>query len=469
MLDLYILGIGGTFMGHIALLAQQLGFKVSGCDANVYSPMREMLDLNGIAYDEGYDPRFLSSSHKVYVIGNAIGRGNSMIEVILNDRRPMISGPQWLYDHVLKDKWVIAVAGTHGKTTTTSMIAWILKRLDFNPGYLIGGAAKGFAEAASLGQSEFFVIEADEYDTAFFDKRSKFIHYRPKTVILNNLEFDHADIFDSLADIKKTMHHLVRIIPSNGRVIYPAEDKNLQSVLQMGCWSEQFPVGLDQDVSKGETTSQLCLAASMLKDDASEARIRSMSGEGFGTGSTNLKWAMIGEHNLSNGLAAIAAVQHLGVNLEEAVSALATFPGVARRMELKFQFNGVSVYDDFAHHPTAIALSLAGLRARVGQTRLVAFIEPRSNTMCMGVHRDALLDAVKEADAVFWLKSPKLSFDLEELCEEKPHHHIFESAQIIFDEALKLQEKSAQEEHWLCMSNGAFGGLFEIIRQQLPE
>ena len=465
-MDLYILGIGGTFMGHIALLAQQLGLQVSGCDANVYSPMREMLDSNGIAYDEGYDPCFLNDDQKVYVVGNAIGRGNAMIEVILNDQRPMISGPQWLYDNVLKDRWVIAVAGTHGKTTTTSMISWVLQSLDFKPGYLIGGAAKGFDQAASLGQSEFFVIEADEYDTAFFDKRSKFIHYRPKTVILNNLEFDHADIFDSLADIQKTMHHLVRIVPSSGRVIYPAGDSNIQTVLQMGCWSERFPVGLYHDKSHEEAASTLCLAASILKDDASEACIKTMPDEDLGAVSTHLKWDVIGEHNLANGLAAIAAVQHVGVSVEEAVSALATFPGVARRMELKFQFNGISIYDDFAHHPTAIALSLAGLRAKVGQARIIAFIEPRSNTMCMGVHQGSLLESVEKADVVFWLKNSKLSFDIEALCEGEAHHSVFETAQAMLDAALRLQAALGQDEHWLCMSNGSFGGLFETMGQQ---
>ncbi len=474
-MDLYILGIGGTFMGHLALLAKQLGLSVSGCDQNVYSPMKEMLIDQGITYDEGYQERFLNDHHQCYVIGNAMSRGNPMVEAILNQRRPMISGPQWLYEHVLQSKWVIAVSGTHGKTTTTSMIAWILKSLGYNPGYLIGGAAKGFDRAADIGTSDYFVIEADEYDTAFFDKRSKFVHYRPKTLVMNNLEFDHADIFQSIEDIKKTFHHLVRTIPSEGRVIYPYHDVALSDVLSKGCWSEQCSIQLNLDCSQILDDIGQNVSVTLQSSDASQMEFR-MHGE-----RVQLQWELIGHHNAANAAAAIAAVEHLGVSLSDAVAALADFPGVVRRMELRLETPLVRLYDDFAHHPTAIASSLAGLRAQVGErSTILAIIELRSNTMAMGIHQNTLLQSVCCADEVYWLRRPGMKFDIDELVRtvyasghisESQQHFVCDSAEAL--EVLlmqrQLERQSSEVEHWLCMSNGTFCGLFQRLEKRLVD
>ena len=466
-MDLYILGIGGTFMGHLALLAKQLGLSVAGCDRNVYSPIKEMLIEQGISYDEGYDEGFLSNAHQCYVVGNAISRGNPMVEAILNQRKPMISGPQWLFEHVLHQKWVIAVSGTHGKTTTTSMITWILKSLGYNPGYLIGGAAKGFDRAADIGGSDYFVIEADEYDTAFFDKRSKFIHYRPKTLIMNNLEFDHADIFDSIDDIKRTFHHLVRILPSEGRVIYPDHDPALQDVLSKGCWSETFALGCESSETIGKRAaadSEPKLSVKSLSSDSSHLEFC------FNNETHQLKWPLIGRHNAANAAAALAAVEHLGISLPDAIGALKSFPGVARRMDLRVDTESVRIYDDFAHHPTAIALSLEGLRAQVGEQKICAIIEPRSNTMAMGIHQDKLKGAVALADEVYWLRQPNMALDLEQFRTlEAVHqrHFICDSAEELL--ILLVERQSAQLEHWLCMSNGAFGGLFQLFDQRFRD
>tara|TARA_Y100001934_G_scaffold283906_1_gene409903 strand:- start:85575 stop:86975 length:1401 start_codon:yes stop_codon:yes gene_type:complete len=463
-LDLYILGIGGTFMGHLALLAKQLGFNVSGCDHNVYSPMREMLQENHIQYDEGYSIEHLKDSHKLYVVGNAISRGNPMIEAILNQRKPYTSGPAWLREHLLQNKHVIAIAGTHGKTTTTSMVTWVLKQLDYKPGYLIGGAAKGFERAADIGASDYFVIEADEYDTAFFDKRSKFIHYMPETLILNNLEFDHADIFDSIEDIKKTMHHLVRTVPSQGLVITPAADTHLTSVLEKGCWSRQCKLTFDTTASD----SQLSLDGHALNEEASEIEITSR--ENGKEQKAVLKWNLIGQHNLANATAALAAVMNIGITLADAVNALSTFGGVSRRMDLRFQFDNINVYDDFAHHPTAITLSLKALRAKVGREKIIALIEPRSNTMTMGVHQNQLLEAVQGADEVYWLKHPRLSFDLEALCSGLKKTRVFDTAEEMLEHVLSLHATDERNAvHWLCMSNGAFGGFFDLLKARQLE
>lgn len=460
-MDLYILGIGGTFMGHLALLARQLGFSVSGCDANVYSPMREILQANDIHYDEGFDVAHLSDTHQLYVIGNAISRGNPMIEAILNQRRRMTSGPAWLGEHVLQSKWVVAVAGTHGKTTTTSMVAWILKSTGYNPGYLIGGAAKGFEHAADLGSSDYFVIEADEYDTAFFDKRSKFIHYRPRTLILNNLEFDHADIFENLEAIKKTMHHLVRTVPSQGQIIVPRDDAALKAVLDMGCWSERMDIVIDQSGSAPTQINRDTLVVQAVDPEGSKLRFV------WGEQEATCGWGLIGSYNVANGAAAVAAALHVGVGLEEAVAALASFPGVARRMDHRFSFEGIEVYDDFAHHPTAIRLSLSGLRSKVGGERVVAFVEPRSNTMSMGVHQHALIKALQPADEVHFLKHSRLGFDLEALCQNQPGFFVHNDAASMLAFALNQHREHQGKAHWLCMSNGDFGGFFELIQAKL--
>lgn len=466
-MNLYILGIGGTFMGHLALLAKQLGFKVSGCDKGVYSPMREMLLQHEISYDEGYELAHIANHSQdkppLYVIGNAISRGNPIVEFIMNQRLPMTSGPQWLSEQLLAHKWVIAVAGTHGKTTTTSMITWILMQCGYKPGYLIGGAAKGFEQAADIGDSDYFVIEADEYDTAFFDKRSKFIHYRPRTLVLNNLEFDHADIFDDLAAIQKTFHHLVRTVPSEGRIVLPATDAHLAATIQKGCWSELYKIG-EIAFHQQQEAPDVTLQVRSVNADGSHLEF-CLAGK-----VAHLTWPLIGRHNMHNAAAAVAAVQHVGVELEDALHALASFPGVARRMERRFNHQGLSVYDDFAHHATAIATSLQGLRAKVGNEFIVAMIEPRSNTMCMGVQKDALPAAVALADEVYWLKNQRLQFDLHQLQHLKTQHFVFDSAREMLNFAVKRRaERGDGSEHWLCMSNGAFDGLFQLMAEEFVD
>ncbi len=365
-------------MGGLALMARELGHKVTGSDQNVYPPMSSQLEEQGIVLHRGYDAANLAPRPDLVVIGNALSRGNPEVEAVLNQGLPYTSGPRWLYDAVLKDRWVLAVAGTHGKTTTTSMLAWILECAGVQPGFLIGGIPLNFGVSARLGQAPYFIIEADEYDTAFFDKRSKFLHYLPRTVILNNLEYDHADIFPDLYSIQKQFHHLVRTVPGNGLIILPSTDPNLAETLRMGCWTRQ------------ETTS--------LKNEGNsywQARLLRPDGGGFevckgGGMRGTVSWTLTGLHNVRNGLAAIAAACHAGVEPEKAAAALCGFKNVKRRMEVCAIVDGVTLYDDFAHHPTAIATTLDGLRARVGDERIIAVLEPRSNTMKLGVHAETL-------------------------------------------------------------------------------
>mgnify|MGYP002144923130 CR=1 FL=1 len=342
-MHIHILGICGTFMGGLAVLAKQLGYRVTGSDANVYPPMSTQLEQQGIELTEGYDPSQLDPAPDLVVIGNAMSRGNPCVEYVLDRNLPYISGPQWLLEHVLKDRWVLAVAGTHGKTTTASMLAWVLEYAKLEPGFLIGGVPGNFPVSARLGSDPFFVIEADEYDCAFFDKRSKFVHYHPRTLVMNNLEFDHADIFPDLAAIQRQFHHLMRTVPSNGRVLFPQADDNLTAVRKMGCWSEVELVG--QDDAKWKAVK--------LADDGSAFEVW-LDGEKQG----EVHWECIGEHNVNNGLMAIAAARHAGVMVEHGINALCQFKSPKRRMELKGEVAGISVYDDFAHHPTAIATTL---------------------------------------------------------------------------------------------------------------
>jgi UDP-N-acetylmuramate: L-alanyl-gamma-D-glutamyl-meso-diaminopimelate ligase len=395
-MKLHILGICGTFMGGIAALARELGHEVEGSDSNVYPPMSTQLEALGIALRSGYSAENLQPRPDLVVIGNALSRGNAAVEHVLNERLPFISGPQWLGEQLLGTRQVLAVAGTHGKTTTTSLLAWLLESAGLGPGFLIGGVPANFPVSARLGSGAPFVLEADEYDTAFFDKRSKFVHYRPSIAILNNLEFDHADIFPNVAAIQRQFHHLIRIVPGNGRLIVNAEDCNLAEVLAMGCWSPVETFGIDA----GDWRARL------LEADGSVFEVRHRD-RVIGT----IDWPLLGRHNVMNALAALAAASAAGADPAALLPVFASFGSVRRRMERIADCAGVVVYDDFAHHPTAIATTLAGLRARVGDSRIVVALEPRSNSMRLGAHADQLAPALVDADRVVFLQRPELPWD----------------------------------------------------------
>ena len=453
-MHIHILGICGTFMGGVALLARQMGFEVTGSDANVYPPMSNQLEAQGITLHEGYDPAPLDPAPDLVVIGNAMSRGNPAVEYVLERGLPYTSGPQFLADHVLRDRWVLGVAGTHGKTTTSSMLAWILEYARLAPGFLIGGIPANFGLSARLGEAPFFVVEADEYDTAFFDKRPKFVHYRARTVVLNNLEFDHADIFDDLDAIKKQFHHMIRTVPGNGLIVAPVDDANLDEVLAMGSWTavERF------DGCGGHPPRQGVWSAREVAADGSTFEVY-WGEECVG----RVDWGLIGMHNVHNALAAVAAARHAGVIAAEAVAALNHFEGVKRRMETVGVANGVTVYDDFAHHPTAIATSLDGLRQRVGDEKIIAVLEPRSNTMRMGVHEQTLAAALKAADQVVLFRPAGLTWDLQAVADE------ISNTAMVFDDVRNIvsfiQGYARPGDHVLVMSNGGFGG----IHQQLVE
>lgn len=444
-MKLHILGICGTFMSGIAVLAKQSGHDVIGSDANVYPPMSTQLSEQGIQLIEGYDSAHIHPGTDCVIVGNAIKRGNPAMEYVLANRIPYISGPQWLAENVLNKRWVLAVSGTHGKTTTTSMLTWILDDAGLNPGFLIGGVPENFGVSARLGQ-EFFVIEADEYDSAFFDKRSKFIHYRPKTAILNNLEYDHADIFPDLQAIKQQFHYFIRTIPNNGLIICHAEESNLTDVLNMGCWT---PV----------TTfagSQAEWQAALIEKDGSQfavVRHGKVVGE--------VKWSLLGQHNVENALAAIAAAHHAGVAPEKAVLALATFKNVKRRLEVKGEAKEIVVYDDFAHHPTAIATTLAGLRAKIGdQSRMVAVVEFGSYTMRSGVHKHKIQAALSAADVVY-CKSTEADWGLKTLLAQ------FKQPTGLYDDVDSLVKNLVPQlqagDHVIIMSNSGFGGIHQKL------
>ncbi|MFL6649188.1 MAG: UDP-N-acetylmuramate:L-alanyl-gamma-D-glutamyl-meso-diaminopimelate ligase, partial [Sulfurifustaceae bacterium] len=403
-MHLHIAGIGGTFMAGVALLARALGHRVTGSDQGLYPPMSTQLAEQGIDVREGYEASHLDPRPDSVIIGNALSRGNRLVEAVLDRDLPYISGAQWIAENVLQGRWVLAVAGTHGKTTTASMLAWILEYAGFKPGFLIGGVPANFGVSARLGDSRFFVIEADEYDTAFFDKRSKFVHYRARTAVLNNLEYDHADIFPDLEAIKRQFHHFVRVVPPSGRILVHAADANLPDVLARGCWTpvEKFGAG-------GDWT------ASPLTEDAGRFRVH-LRGRDVG----EVRWELYGAHNVDNALAAIAAAHHAGVPVERAVAALTAFRNAKRRLELRGRIDGVTVYDDFAHHPTAIRATLGALRARVGRSRIIAVLEPRSNTMRLGVHRDELAGSFADAEQVFLFQPPGLGWDLGAVVAELP-------------------------------------------------
>ncbi|NOS95790.1 MAG: UDP-N-acetylmuramate:L-alanyl-gamma-D-glutamyl-meso-diaminopimelate ligase [Methylotenera sp.] len=465
-MHIHILGICGTFMGGIAVLAKAAGHRVTGCDANVYPPMSTQLEAQGIELIEGFSPEQTKLNPDIYVIGNVVSRGNPLMEAILNQGLPYISGPQWLAENVLQGKWVLAVAGTHGKTTTSSMLAWILEYAGLAPGFLIGGVPENFAVSARLPQvptqdknsvSPFFVIEADEYDTAFFDKRSKFVHYRPRTAVLNNLEFDHADIFEDLNAIEKQFHHLVRTVPEQGLVVANGKEASLQRVIDKGCWTPVEKFGTDADWQ----------AANAQGDGSFDVLYQ-------GKPQGRVAWNLLGEHNRMNALASIAAARHAGVTVEVSIAALTEFKNVKRRMETRGEVNGVTVYDDFAHHPTAIETTVAGLRAKVGNARdgssnyprILAVLEPRSNTMKLGVMKNALPASLKEADLVFCF-SANLGWDATEALAP-----ISNKTQI-YDDLKQLVTAITQAakpgDHVLVMSNGGFGGVHQKILDALKE
>ncbi len=459
-MHIHILGICGTFMGGIAVLAKQAGHRVTGCDANVYPPMSTQLEAQGIELIEGFSPEQTKLNPDIYVIGNVVSRGNPLMEEILNLGLSYISGPQWLAENVLQGKWVLAVAGTHGKTTTASMLAWILEYAGLAPGFLIGGVPENFGVSARLPQtpkqdskstSPFFVIEADEYDTAFFDKRSKFVHYRPRTAILNNLEFDHADIFDDLAAIEKQFHHLVRTVPQQGLVVSNQQD-SLERVIAKGCWSNLEFFGTD---GSGKAT-----AWQVQNVDAQGRFDVLLNGERQG----NVSWDLLGEHNRMNAIACIAAARHVGVAPCIAIEALGEFKNVKRRMEIKGVVNNITVYDDFAHHPTAIETTIAGLRAKVGTARILAVLEPRSNTMKLGVMKAALPASLKQADLVFCYGA-NLGWDAAEALQSIAHKsHTFDDLEKLV-QAIANNAKSG--DHILVMSNGGFGGVHQKIMDAL--
>ncbi|ERS08274.1 UDP-N-acetylmuramate:L-alanyl-gamma-D-glutamyl-meso-diaminopimelate ligase [Marinobacter sp. EN3] len=461
-MHIHILGICGTFMGSLAVIARELGHKVTGSDQGVYPPMSTQLEAQGIALTEGYRPENLEPKPDLVLIGNAMSRGNPEVEAVLNRRIDYMSGPEWLAREVLRHRWVMAVAGTHGKTTTTAMLLWILDQAGFDAGYLIGGVPQDFPVSARLGSSDFFVIEADEYDSAFFDKRSKFIHYRPNTLILNNLEFDHADIFDNVEAIERQFHHLVRTVPSQGLIVRPARDRHLDNALEMGCWS---PV---QDTAIGSEISRTAdWRAELLAEDGSRFMVIHHEQP-----VATLKWNLTGLHNVRNALSAIAAARHVGVTPDHAVAALCRFSGVKRRMELVGEIGGVRVYDDFAHHPTAIASTLEGLRNRVGDEPILAIIEPRSNTMKQGVHKQTLIPSAALADRVLWGNLsdmdwlPELVGSWQAEHGELDHHRVEASVEELIEKALEGLPETC---HIVIMSNGGFGGIHRKLVAELEK
>ena len=457
-MHIHILGICGTFMGGIAAIAKQAGHTVTGCDANVYPPMSTQLEAMGITLTQGFGAEQLELGADMYVIGNVVTRGKPLMEEILNRGLPYISGPQWLAENVLHDKWVLAVAGTHGKTTTSSMLAWILEDAGLAPGFLIGGIPQNFGVSARLpgtplqdpaSTSPFFVIEADEYDTAFFDKRSKFVHYRPRTAILNNLEYDHADIFADLAAIETQFHHLVRTIPAQGLIVSNGREASLSRVLERGCWTPVEAFGVASGWQAGEPDAHGHF--DVLLDGQLQGRVA---------------WTLMGEHNRLNAVAAIAAARHAGVAVRDAIAALARFDNVKRRMEVRGQVNGITVYDDFAHHPTAIATTLEGLRRHVGDARILAVLEPRSNTMRLGTMKDALPTSLVLADRVFCSAAGLNWSPAEALLPMGDKAETFDQLDTLVA-AILAEARSG--DHILVMSNGGFGGIHQKLLDGLQQ
>lgn len=443
-------------MGGIAILARQAGHQVSGSDLNVYPPMSTQLEEQGIELIQGYEAEQLHdgadrNEPDQIVVGNAMSRGKPVVEYMLNRNLAYTSGPQWLFENVLKDRWVLAVAGTHGKTTTASMLAWILEYAGLNPGFLIGGIPANFGLSARLGDSPFFVVEADEYDTAFFDKRSKFVHYHARTLVMNNLEFDHADIFEDLNAIKKQFHHVIRTVPGEGLIVSNGNDKNLDDVLEQGCWTK-----LEKFTETDPAMEPNGWNVRLLDETGKQFEVL-LDGKVQGV----VSWSMIGAHNRSNALAAIAAARHAGVPVKVAIDALAEFKGVKRRQEIIAEINGVTVYDDFAHHPTAIEETLQGLRQRVGQQRVITVLEPRSNTMRMGVHKSKIAASLALSDKVFLFQPENIDWALDDVVDELGDKaRLFRSVDAMIEE-LKIMMKP--EDHIMIMSNGGFDGFHKRL------
>lgn len=444
-MHIHILGICGTFMGSLAVIAREMGHDVTGSDQHVYPPMSTQLEAQGIRLCEGYSPEHLKPAPDLVLIGNALSRGNPAVEYVLNQGIDYMSGPEWLARDVLRHRWVLGVAGTHGKTTTTTMLLWILEQAGLAPGYLVGGVPLDFPVSGRLGGSDFFVIEADEYDSAFFDKRSKFIHYRPRTLILNNLEYDHADIFDNVEAIERQFHHLVRTVPSGGLIVRPAQDPHLDRALQMGCWT---PI---QQTSIGGEADNADWTAELLDEAGSDFMVLHRRQP-----VAKVAWSLTGLHNVRNALAAIAAARHVGVTPDHAIAALCRFSGVKRRMELLADIRGVRVYDDFAHHPTAIRTTLEGLRNKVGDEPILAIIEPRSNTMRKGVHRDSLLASAELADRVLWGNLEGLDWLPELVARTGGKHSCANTVGALIEAACEGIHAPC---HVVVMSNGGFGGI----------
>lgn len=471
-MHIHILGICGTFMGGVAQLAKALGHRVTGCDAQVYPPMSTQLEAAGIELVQGFGPEQLNLKPDLWVVGNVVSRGNPLMEAILNAGLPYTSGPQWVGEHILRGKRVLAVAGTHGKTTTSSMLAWVLEQAGLKPGFLIGGVPSGFEVSARLGESDLFVIEADEYDTAFFDKRSKFVHYRPTVAVLNNLEYDHADIFPDLVAIETQFHHLVRTVPGNGLVVCPSQTESIERVLKRGCWTSVTRFGAED--SNADWSARI--------QGATRFEVLNAGNEASGT-ACEVSWEMSGLHSINNALAVIAAAHGVGVTPAAACKALSSFPGVKRRMELRGEVDGVRVYDDFAHHPTAIATTLAGARdvlldlaakngsnnvrqAEVRPGRLIAVFEPRSNTMKMGTMKAALPTSLQGADYV-WTYSGGVDWDVVDAMAPLGSKCRTEKDLSLMVEQIAEQ---AQAGDWIVvMSNGAFGGIHGKLLDKLSQ
>jgi UDP-N-acetylmuramate: L-alanyl-gamma-D-glutamyl-meso-diaminopimelate ligase len=451
----HILGICGTFMGGVAALARAAGFTVTGSDRNVYPPMSTQLEALGIRLIEGFDAAQLDPAPDMVVVGNVMTRGQPVVEALLESSLAYSSGPEWLAREVLRERLVLAVAGTHGKTTTAALLAWILDYAGLDPGFLIGGVPANFGVSARRGSGPWFVIEADEYDTAFFDKRAKFVHYRPRTLILNNLEYDHADIYPDVAAIQRQFHHLVRIVPGSGLIVWNAADTRLAETLAMGCWTPLAGFARAPRPQARWSARAVAGAADYSRFEVLE------EGEPRGV----VQWSLLGAHNVENALAAIAAARHVGVEVARSLAALAAFQGIARRMQLRGEVRGVRVYDDFAHHPTAIASTLDGLRRHAGAARIVAVLEPRSNTMRMGVHRHTLAPALAAADEVWLYVPPDLGWDVDAvLAELGARGHASRDVDAL---ARELARRARPGDQLLIMSNGGFGGLHDKLLGEL--
>tara|TARA_A100001037_G_scaffold306442_1_gene351585 strand:+ start:2948 stop:4372 length:1425 start_codon:yes stop_codon:yes gene_type:complete len=462
MSRIYFLGIGGTLMGSLAQLAAEMGHEVSGSDDKIYPPMSDQLRNANIETHEGFSPNHLTPQPDLVVIGNAkLPRGNDGIEYILNEGIRYVSGAEWLGTTILQDRWVIAASGTHGKTTTASMLAWILEHSGLKPGYLIGGVPKNFSQSARLGTNPFFVVEADEYDCSFFDRRSKFIHYRPRTLIINNIEYEHADIFSDISEIQEQFHHLLRAIPSNGHIIAPMHDDKVDEVLSLGCWSKVSRFGDPHNNSENGSN-----------DDRWTAQNAANAGNNYTIYCNEremgrVSWELLGDHNVKNGLAAIAAASKAGIKPEVAIDALNNFKGVMRRLELIAEIGNTKIYDDFAHHPTAIRTTLQGLRHKVGNEEIIAVIEPRSHTMSLGALSQELTTCCSPADSAYWFRGENIKWDLAEVVSKcvVPASQ-FDNLDALIDTLAKLPDK---KRHIVIMSNGAFGGIYKALPKKLNE